>query len=188
MSTTQKWWTTAIMLALIAGAVWWFWRPSDRVRLEALQAQMRDESLSDEDRRALRQEFRDGLRAMSEADREQFFANGFRGRMNRDLDEFFALAPKQRLAYLDREIKESEQRRKQFAAGQGQRGPGGGGPNQGPPGGFGGGGNRSPAEREQARKRRLDYSSAEDRAKRVEYMRQLNERRVARGLEPSRRS
>jgi len=176
MSAKQAWWSVAILLVFVAVG-WWFWRESDLDRLQALQAQMRDESFTPEARRALGQQFREGMRSLAPADRERFFANAFGGRMRRDLDAYFNLTPKQRIAYLDREIKQSEQRRKQFAA----RG------NGGPPGGFGGpgGGNRSPAEREAARKRRLDFSSAEDRAQQAEYRRQMNERRSQLGMSPS---
>lgn len=170
-----------MVLIALGLAGWWFWSGSDLERLQALQTQLRDESLDDGARRALWQEFREGMRGLSQDERAQLFA-GFGGRRGPDLDEFFALPPKQRTAFLDREINKSEQRRRQTQA-QGARG------NQGPPAGFGGGpggfGNRSPTEREAARKRRLDDSSPEDRAQRAEYRRLMDERRTARGLEPS---
>lgn len=175
MSTSQKWWTAAVVLVALGLAAWWFWSGDDLARMKALQAQMRDDSLSDDARRALFQQFREGMRGLSREEREQLFAG--LGRRGPNLDEFFALPPKQRTAFLDREINKSEQRRRQMQA-QGPRG------NQGPPGGFGGG-NRSSAEREAARKRRLDDSSPEDRAQRAEYRRLMDERRTARGMEPS---
>ena len=148
MSTSQKWWMAAVVLVALGLVGWWFWGGSDLERLQALQSQMRDDSLGEDARRALWQQFREGMRGLSQDEREQLFA-GFGGRRGPDLDEFFALPPKQRTAFLDREINKSEQRRRQMQT-QGPRG------NQGPPGGFGGGpggfggGNRSPAEREAA--------------------------------------
>lgn len=68
----------------------------------------------------------------------------------------------------------------------GPGGGGGGGP--GGPGGGGPGGGRGGSEeaRNAARKRRLDGSSAEERAQRTEYRRQVEDRRKALGLSPGR--
>ena len=149
--THKRWIAAGISSVLLAGVAWWWWRGDGELeRLQALRGQMEDSALSDEQRRELWQQFREGMRALPEADRERLFAGGFRGRMNQNLDEFFALEPKQRIAYLDRQINEMEKRRRQSGGRAGQGPPGGG---FGPPGG---GQNRSPAEREQARKRRLD--------------------------------
>jgi hypothetical protein len=174
---TKRWILGLGAAFLLAGFVWWFWGgDNDLARLQAIRSQLDDQSLSEHERQELRRQFREGLRALPEGDRQRLFAEGFRGRMNRNPDEFFALGPKERVAYLDRQINEMEKRRRDFA--------GRAAPQRPPGGGFDGGGpNRSPAEREQARKARLDFSSAEERAKRAAYLEQLNQRRAQRGLD-----
>ena len=114
MSTSQRWWTAAAVLVALSLVGWWFWGGGELDRMKALQTQMRDDSLSDDARRALFQQFREGMRGLSQDDREQLFA-GF-GRRGPNLDEFFALPAKQRTAFLDREINKSEQRRRQMQA------------------------------------------------------------------------
>jgi uncharacterized membrane protein YgcG len=131
-----------------------------------------------------------------------------------EMASYFAMPPEKRQAELDRRIKADEERRNAWQAerekrdqqraargeqasdGGGRGGPGGGGPGGGGPGGGGGGpgggggGGRSGGT-EQSRndwaKRRIDQSSAEERAQRTEYRRAVDERRTQLGLPPSRR-
>ncbi len=114
---------------------------------------------------------------------------------------YFALPPNQRRAELDRRIKADESRRQQWAAERAtrvasdrqpnpatsstqqnrpQRNP----TNTGGPGGWG----RTQTEeaRNERMKSRLDASSPEERARRTEYRRAVNERREQLGLAPGR--
>lgn len=113
------------------------------------------------------------------------------------VNSFFNLPPGQRQAELDRRLKADEDRRKKFMADRGDRGsnrgggqrPGGqpgagGGPPGGGPGGGrgpgGGGGPRgggSEEDRNNRRKSALDSSAPEQRARRTEYRRLLDERK-----------
>jgi uncharacterized membrane protein YgcG len=124
-----------------------------------------------------------------------------------EMASYFAMPPEKRQAELDRRIKADEERRNAWQAerekrdqqraargeqasdGGGRGGPGGGG---GSPGGGGGGpGGGGSGGTEQSRndwaKRRIDQSSAEERAQRTEYRRAVDERRTQLGLPPSRR-
>ena len=140
----------------------------------------------------------------------------FNARERAETQSFFALPPQDRQKELDRRIKEEEDRRQawmkqreeraaqrdaerprdrengqgQGREGRGDRGDraGGGGGRGGPGGGGGGPGGRGGSEeaRNAARKARLDGSSAEERAQRTEYRRQIEDRRKALGLPPGR--
>jgi hypothetical protein len=126
-------------------------------------------------------------------------------RMEKRLDDYFALAPEQRAAYLDKEIKEMEKRHKEFESrrqqtGQGKNGPdsgpppgGGPGPGPGGPGAPGGGpggpGGRPPRPEEMgtdaAKQRRndmFDHMSPSQRAKMDLFFSDMAKRRIAQGL------
>jgi len=121
-------------------------------------------------------------------------------RQQAELDSYFNLPPERRQAELDRRIKADEDRRKAREAARAEResqrsappagapvvgGPGAAaGGRSGPP--TGGGRSRSTTEDERnARsKRRIDRSSPDDRARRTEYRRALDERRAQLGLPP----
>lgn len=131
----------------------------------------------------------------------------FAARERAELGSYFVLPPEQRMAELDRRIKESEARRKQWAAeratriqasqaggtsdgasngrppaadGTGQaRGPSGQGPQ------WGSRGPRTEEARNERRKERLDASSPAERAKRTEYRRAMSARREQLGLSTS---
>ncbi len=134
----------------------------------------------------------------------------FEARERAEINSYFAMSPAARQAELDRRIKAEDARRKAREAerakrgdqpsGQARGGDGGrppqfaGGPNggQGGPGGRGtaGGpsGRRGGTEesRNNSRKRAIDSSTPEERARRTEYRRAMDERRAKMGLEPRR--
>jgi len=125
----------------------------------------------------------------------------FSAREGAAVGSYFALPPNQRRAELDRRIKADESRRQQWAAERAtravsdrQRNPaaaaaGSNRPQQnaaaaGGPGGWGR--TRTEEARNERMKSRLDASSPEQRARRTEYRRAVNERREQLGLAPGR--
>ncbi len=206
MTGKKKVWfalASIVMLLLFVGGirwVWWFKTDPQVELVRELRAQafseesralepdarravfekMREESekLSDEQRRALREEARDD----------------FQGRMQQRIGSFFELSGDERIAYLDEQIDEMEERREQWRQREqngeaGRRGPGTGrggvGARNGQ--GRGGRGNMTAEQRNDRRRGFLDRTSAEDRAQFTAYMDAINKRRAERGLEPTRR-
>jgi type IV secretory pathway VirB10-like protein len=125
----------------------------------------------------------------------------FEARETAEVDSFFGLPPDRRAAELDRRIKAEEERRKARAAKRAAReadrdGPGQGGgaaaASGGSPAGAAGppGGRRRGDGTEETRnlrsKSRLDRTSAETRARRTEYRRLKDQRRIELGLQPRR--
>jgi uncharacterized membrane protein YgcG len=128
----------------------------------------------------------------------------FEAREKAEVNSYFAMAPEQRMAEMDRRLKAEDDRRKAWEAERAQRqaqgsdrggqrsqqggGPGGG--RGGPPGGGGGppggggprGGMRTEESRNMRSKQRIDSSSAESRARSMEYRRIKEQRRVELGL------
>lgn len=131
----------------------------------------------------------------------------FDAREGAEAASYFAMPPERRRAELDRRIKAEEERREAREAertrgrdqagrgGDGPRGetgrrPGGGpprgGPGGGPPGGGRGRGGTEESRNERM-KERIDRSSPDERARRVEYRRAVEERRRQLGLPEGRR-
>lgn len=128
----------------------------------------------------------------------------FEARERAAANSFFALPPQQRQAELDRRLKSEEDRRKEWMArrqqdgnqqrgtrpdGQqnaGRGGPPGGGSRGGPPGGGGGGppgGGRRGGGEDASNARslgRINRTSPDDRARRTEYRRMMDEARAKR--------
>lgn len=117
-----------------------------------------------------------------------------------ELDSYFNLPPERRQAELDRRIKADEDRRKAREAARAEResqrseppagasaaaGPGAAaGGRNGPPTGGGRGRSMTEDERNARSKRRIDRSSPDERARRTEYRRAIDERRTQLGLPP----
>jgi hypothetical protein len=117
------------------------------------------------------------------------------------MDRYFALAPAEKIRYLDERINRSEKMRKEWqqkgaaTRGAGAKGGSPGGLPGGPGGGFaagagqsGGPGQRTPPtaeEREKRRKEHLDRTTPEERAQRDRFRKDMADRRKQRGL-PSR--
>lgn len=141
----------------------------------------------------------------------------FEAREKAEVNSYFAMPPEQRMAELDRRLKEEDARRKAWEAERAQRQAQAGdrgGPRSGPPGGFAGGPNgpggpgggrggagggppggggpgrggpggwgmRTEESRNMRSKQRIDGSSAESRARSLEYRRLKEQRRVELGL------
>jgi hypothetical protein len=136
------------------------------------------------------------IRQVPEAYREQ--ARGeigrlFEAREAAEVESYFALPPDRRAAELDRRIKAEEERRRAREAERSQRTAEAGGRPGGPPGARGGGpppGGRRRDSSEEGRNARskqyLDKTSAESRARRTEYRRAKDQRRIQLGLAPRR--
>src|SRR5262245_55480754 len=164
-----------VMITLVGGSLWVLWRflPNPHLaRIEELGTRLMStdsRTLSDEERRKLWTELREEMGKLTDDQRQDYFRQRFeevRERQNREMNECFALSDAQRTARLDQQIDEMEQRRKEFearrqaraAVGNTNRGPSVR-PNPGPAGAGAGNGGRqnwNSAERDQARKSRLD--------------------------------
>jgi hypothetical protein len=146
------------------------------------------------------------VREVPEAYRDQARAEMgrlFEARETAEVDSFFALPPDRRAAELDRRIQADEERRQAWAAeragrraergnrNEPERGPagvagaGGGGPPTVAAGGRRGG-DGTEESRNLRSKSRIDRSSAESRARRTEYRRLKDQRRIELGFQPRR--
>lgn len=163
----------AVVLALLAaGLIWWRNRPDPQLaKVKAMAQKLTGDegrNLAPDQRRAAFQDLRKEMDKLS-PDQRRELGKERRKQFQERIDRFFQLSPQERTAHLDKEIDRMEQFRKQRAA-------------QGPPGGMPMGGFGADVDREERRRRRLDESTAEERARLSEYFRALNERRQQRGL------
>lgn len=202
----KQWLIIAGVLFGMLGTGWLAYgyiRGDDLAALRALGEKMRDDSLSSEERRELRDQMRaqyeqlsDGQKQQLRDERELAFNRQDQARLTR----FFAMAPEDREKELDRQIDEWDKRREEWEKrreerdrngdgqrerGRGEAGGGGGGGGGGGPGGAGG--RRGPMTGEQRLERtktRLNNTTPEHRGMRSDYMREMQKRREARGLPP----
>ncbi len=144
----------------------------------------------------------EAARRVPEQYRDQEMDRFARAREVAEINSYFALPPDQRAAELDRRIKAEEARRARWEAERAQReerrsaqasqaGANGGGTGTTPAGQSSSSGRPGRSRTEETRnawvKRYIDRTSADGRAKRTEYRRAKDQRRVAMGLEPGRR-
>ena len=133
----------------------------------------------------------DTARQVPEQYRDQEIGRYFRAREAAEINSYFALPPDQRAAELDRRIKAEEARRARWEAERAQReasqassnGSGSGSATSGQSTRGGRGRSRTEETRNAWVKRYIDRTSADGRAKRTEYRRAKDQRRVAMGLE-----
>lgn len=153
----------------------------------------------------------EAVRQVPEAYRDQArneLGRLFEARETAEVNSFFAMRPEQRAAELDRRIQAEEERRKAWeerrkaweerrgdrseqATGRpgGTAGTGGGGRSPQAGGtsvGSGGWGSRTEESRMQRSKARIDQTTAESRARRTEYRRLKDQRRIQLGLSSGR--
>ena len=197
---------TVIIAALVAcGLGWWFLVRNDhqlevvrQLQADAFRRENRD--LSEEQRRAKFQQYREAYDKLSEAQQRalrQERSRGMQGRMTGQIRTYFELPEPQRVAFLDKQINEIEKRRREFAnrgrdggsrAERSRGGPGGPAAGRGGPPGSSRGNleNNSDADRQerrdQWRRRFLDHTTPKQRAEMAEFMSALRERREQRGL------
>ena len=178
------------LLFLAVGATWALGYLSGGDPQVAELEKLRDENFSkmgemtDEQRRAQFEGFRDKVRELSDDQRRQFFESSLpmmQQMMNQRMDEFFAKSPADQRRELDERIDQMEQWRASRDGNQeGNR------ENRAGDGGRGGGGwgNMTPQQRDQRRKGMLDHTTPEMRGKMDRYRDMMNERRKERGLDP----
>ncbi len=183
----------AVVVLLTGGTIWALRAPAPDpqvVKIQQMQAGLRAENLSPDQRRQRFDQFRQAMDQLRPEQRDQVrsqMENAFRDQMMQHIDAYFALPPQQRTAFLDQQIDAMEQRRKQWESsrppqdqgkaqakdrGQGKAGPGGRGDFR----------NLSATERNQRRKQKLDQTKPDERAKRAAYMEAMRKRRAERGL------
>lgn len=169
-----------VLLVLFAGVGWALFAGEDAELAE--MKQMRDDmfnnmdKMSDEERRATRDAFRQRADSLSEDQRREL-GRGFRQFMMQRVDQLLAMPRDEQVKELDKWIDRMEERRQNREAN--------GGEGRGDRGGRGGrGGNMTPEQRDQRRKQGLDRTSPEMRGKMDQMKDLINERREERGLEP----
>jgi hypothetical protein len=179
-----------VIAATVLALAWWLgWIGEDPALAEVktLQAQLENPNLSDAEFRAAMEQIRSKTEALSESSRRLAWQNGrqaFERREMSRIDRILAMKPQDRAKALDDEINRMERRRAEWqqrtSQGQtgGQRGGARGSRNRGTP---------SDEQRISRIRNRLDRSSPEQRAKRTEFARLMNERRAQRGLPPMQR-
>ena len=140
--------------------------------------QLRDKSLTkpQEERADMRRDFSERMRQLEPQQRQAFMESSmpiFAKMMEQRIDEFLALPPEEQQKRLDERIDQMEQWREEREA-EGKA-PGG------PPWGAG---NMSPDKQDEMRKKMLDWTTPDQRAKFEQAMNMMNDRRSERGLEP----
>ena len=182
-----------VIVLVIGGAAWaaaYFGGESDLDRVRASASEMfgnRDDDLSEDERRKQREDCRTQVESLSEEDRRALF-NDWRQRSMERFEEL-ASSEEERDAALDEQIDREEamrerweQRRQERADSDQSQGDqtrgdrGRGGWSRGP---------RDANSRNERRREMLDHTSPEFRAKMTEYRRLVKERRAERGLPDS---
>lgn len=153
---------SVVILLLIGGVTWALWpREAPEVKqVKELANKMFDESASEEERQAMREQMRELRENIPEERRREVFramGDQFRQRMTEHIREFAELPEDQRNEFLDRDIDRMEAMRRSWEErraererdgggerAQGERGPRGEGRGPGP-GGAGPGGSDGPA-------------------------------------------
>jgi hypothetical protein len=163
----------AILLFLALLAVVWYCWPNQRVAaVKRLRAQLSGEAggkLTPDQRRELGSQIRNKIRQFTPLERRELDEE-----RREQLRRYFSLSKKDKIAYLDQQIKRMETARGQWQANQRANNA-----NFGP---------RirtlDPEERDKRRRERLDLSTAEDRADRAQFRKDLQQRRAQLGLAP----
>ncbi|MEM8947047.1 MAG: hypothetical protein AAGD11_17875 [Planctomycetota bacterium] len=162
-----------LIVALLAGVGWALWSGDDAEMVEAKQMQsemlQKMESMSPDERRESRDNFRQMAQGLSEDQRRQL-GEGFRRFFMQRMDQLLAMPREQQIQEIDQLIQRMEERRQSGGGGEGR-----------PDRGRGGG---SQAERDQRHKQMLDRTSPDQRAKMDKIKDLINDRREELGLEP----
>ncbi len=184
--------TPVVLLLLFVVGLVWAWRAySEQAEVDRVRQLARAMRESPEpEREATREEFREAMGDLSEEQRRALFEQ----REEERLDDYFSLSEEKRKEFIDRMIQRGEEmagrrreRRAQADPGGDGLGPAGnadGGPQRGGPGGHERFRNMSPEQREEFRRQRLDNTSAEQRGRRNEFRRDMQQRREELGLPP----
>jgi hypothetical protein len=192
----RRWrrWAALALLLLGVGGLAWAVRPDPHLsRAQALQKELFSpaaKGLSPEERKARFAEYREHVKHLTD-DQKWQLAAPMREKQQAELDRYFALAPRDRIKYLDEKIDRSEKMRKEWekkaAQSKAARPKGGpafaaGSPKGGGPKGGGRGPALSAEEKEKRRKQFLDRTTPEERAKMDRFRKDMTDRRKQRGL------
>lgn len=169
----------ALAVAIVLAVAWLVWPDRQMARVRAIEAALRDTTLTDEQRRDQFRELREAMGNLSPAQREQL-REGQMDRMTDELKRYAALSPVEKRQYLDQRINREEQMRQRMAQ---SKASGTGGPPSA--GGWPRGGGGTPEDRERRRSARLDHSTPEFRGLMDQMRRDMEQRRQQRGLPPS---
>jgi hypothetical protein len=179
----------AAALLLVGGLVVWWWS-GDNAQVEKvkqLQASMM--TGNGPPSREKMEEMRQEMEKLTPAQRQQVMEpmrHEMQRRMEKTMDDYFALPAAQRPAFLDAQIKEMENRFKDFGNRRPPGGPGPGGPGGpgGPPGGPGGPRDMGSDTGKLRRNEMLDHMTPSRRAKMDAYFADMAKRRMELGLSP----
>jgi hypothetical protein len=178
-------WLGLLLFVLLLGGVLWAAIPESHMsRVQQLQTELaKGNTLSPEERKAKFTELRAEMKQLTD-DQKWELAAPMREKQRAGMDRYFALAPVERIKYLDQKIDSSEKMRKDWGKKAGGNQNKAGGAAGMPPGGGSrpGGTKKSNEEIEKARKARLDRTSPEDRARNDQFRKEMNDRRRQRGL------
>ena len=191
------------LLGLAGLGMWWaFADAGPDPEVEKIKETMKTafesrESMTPAQRQQSRQQIHQQIESLSEEQRHEVFAGmrqQFQVQMEKRFDEYFNAPPEQRLAVLDKQIMEMEKFRREMEQRRQARGQNGdrGGPGSTQRGGQGGPlggprGSRTPEQRQERMKSRLDNSDPVMRAKGAEYFSAMKKRREQLGLPPMHR-
>jgi hypothetical protein len=167
-----------VALVLLGFAVWrlgWFGhsklsKDPAVAELQKLQAEglAKQNQMSEADQKTARESFRDRIGQLTEQQRQAFFTSSapfFMKMFEQRVDHFLALTPEEQRKEMDKRIDEMKAR-------------------GGPPGGGFGGQPPAPEQMDQMRKRMLDASTPDQRAKFERAMTMFTDRMKAKGVNP----
>src|SRR5262245_51693271 len=103
---TRKRVATAIAILLLL--LWWLWPDGNLARVQALQKEMTDESLTSDQRRDKGRELRAAMEKLSPNQRSQMRGD-FQKRMEDRMKAYFAMSPAEKTKYLDAQINQQQQ-------------------------------------------------------------------------------
>lgn len=188
------------LLLLIAFGAWWMLHQNRQVaRVKELSSKMFEnrEGMSREDRDQAFRQLREARESLSESQRSKL-GDDMRAqmmeRMQERMESYFAKPPKERMAYLDEQIRRDQSRRREREKARREREANGetrdrgerAGRGGGPPWTGGRGGRPGIGDNEQRMERRrgmLDATSPLFRAQMAEYREDMRQRREQLGLE-----
>jgi hypothetical protein len=173
-----------LLLAIVAAWALGFFGDPVVAEMQQLRDQMfENRDLSEADRRAQWEGFRERMDGLTEAQRNAVFESG-RDRWQqfgqKRMDEFFQLPPDQQKQRLDEIIDRMLERQNNPNANRGPGGPGG----PGGRGGWGGGRNMTDAQRDQRRKEMISRTDPKMRARFDQFRQMMGDRMKERGLPP----
>ncbi len=168
---------TGVTAITVVGLVAWYlgWFGGDRYSSDPAVAELQElrdqqfaksDQMSENQQQSAREDFRQRMEGLTENQRRAFFESSaplFMKMFLRQIDRFLALSPEEQRAEMDRRIAEMQAR-------------------GGPPGA--GSQQPDPQQMDQMRKRMLDWTTPEDRAKFESFMTKFSDRMKERGINP----